>query len=110
MLNDYIRLPVYCNIMCVEATVSNESSRTVRALKSRKGLYIFSYCILFYCKVVHPDNTFVLVFDIFPWELNRRSVEAGGQEIRPGGRLLRAQAIWGVEEAGAKIDRISINE
>ena len=58
---------MYCNIICAEATVPNESSRTVGELKYSKGLYIFSYCITIDYKVGYPDNNFVGVFDILPW-------------------------------------------
>ena len=69
MLYNYIPVPVYCIIICPEATVPNESYRTVWALKLKKGLYIFIYCITIDCKVGHPDNTFSMLFDILPWEV-----------------------------------------
>ena len=67
MLNNDIDVPVYCNIMCTEATVPNDSFRTVWAIKWKKDLYIFSYCITIDYKFGYPENDFVGVFDILPW-------------------------------------------
>ena len=40
---------------------------------------------------------------------HRRAVEAGRWDRRPGGRSLRDQAREGVEEAGAKRERINVD-
>ena len=64
MWNNDFCVPVYCNIMCAETTVPNESDRTVQAIKSKKGIYLFIYGIAKYCKVGHPETTFVLLWEV----------------------------------------------